>query len=447
MKLFNSTALRLAGVSAIALAFAGTGIAQEVDSDLPPNYGSFSVDADDVSTAREFKMIAGGSVPADIAASDACGGYVTSQPDFLIDWTPNADGFLRMYALSGSDTTLVVQSPSGDFYCDDDSFNGMNPRIDFQESEAGEYAVWVGVFYSEERPGAAFGVTSDPAGTAGGSLDLDAEPGFGNIALEAGFMPDPEQILVMASGPVDSAAAIGGRCAGFVSSAPNVVLDWDSADEGFLRIFVESEGDTTLVINGPDGEWYCDDDGHYALNPRVDFEAASPGEYSIWVGSFYQGEGLEATINITETDLVSAQHTLEIDGTPTAGEHSIAPGGSLSVEVEAGGDVDLDAAIGNGLCYGFTTSTPTARVNYTADSAEQLVFSLASDGDTVMAVNDSNGEWHCNDDSLDSLDAEIILPNAEGGQYDVFVGTFGNYETLDAVLNVSTGEIVPALDE
>lgn len=439
-------ALRLAGASAIALAFAGAGLAQEVNADLEPNYGAFEIDADDVATVREFKMIAGGPVPAEYAASEACSGFVTTQPDFLIDWDPNSDGFLRFYAMSASDTTLVVQDPSGDFHCDDDSYNNMNPRIDFQDSEAGEYAVWVGVFYPEERPGTAFGITSDPTSTPGGSIDPDGEPEFA-VELQSGFMPDPEQFEVFVGGPVDSSAAIGGRCAGFVSSAPNVVLDWDSADEGFLRIFAESEGDTTLIVNAPDGEWYCDDDGHYALNPRVDFDEAESGRYAIWIGSFYQDEGLNATLNITETDLISADHQLDLEGAPTAGEHELSVGEELSIDVEAGGSFDLDAAIGNGLCYGYTTSTPTARIQYDAADAEQLVFTLESDGDTVMAVNDSNGDWHCNDDSLDSLNAQVILPNAEGGQFDVFVGTFGDYETFDAVLNVTTGDLPMPTEE
>ena len=34
-----------------------------------------------------------------------------------------------------------------------------------------------------------------------------------------------------------------------------------------LIISVASRSDTTLVVNGPDGSWYCDDDGgNYGLN-------------------------------------------------------------------------------------------------------------------------------------------------------------------------------------
>ncbi|MBX9728860.1 MAG: hypothetical protein K2X31_08135, partial [Sphingopyxis sp.] len=61
----------------------------------------------------------------------------------------------------------------------------------------------------------------------------------------------------------------------------------------------QSARDTTLVINGPDGAWYCDDDGGDGLNAYVRFDKPNSGTYDIWVGT-YGGGITPATLYISE---------------------------------------------------------------------------------------------------------------------------------------------------
>ena len=60
-----------------------------------------------------------------------------------------------------------------------------------------------------------------------------------------------------------------------------------------------SQDDTTLVINAPDGEWYCDDDGAGYPNPELTFASPMSGQYDIWVGT-YGGGNANATLQILE---------------------------------------------------------------------------------------------------------------------------------------------------
>ena len=60
----------------------------------------------------------------------------------------------------------------------------------------------------------------------------------------------------------------------------------------------KSEGDTTLVIQAPDGSYRCDDDTE-DMNPLVE-GAFAPGTYKIWVGSYNEGEPSPYTLGISE---------------------------------------------------------------------------------------------------------------------------------------------------
>jgi hypothetical protein len=62
-----------------------------------------------------------------------------------------------------------------------------------------------------------------------------------------------------------------------------------------------SGADTTLIINGPDGQWYCDDDSFGDGDAQVRFNRPQSGTYDIWVGKFGSGGTAAARLLITET--------------------------------------------------------------------------------------------------------------------------------------------------
>lgn len=146
--------------------------------------------------------------------------------------------------------------------------------------------------------------------------DPGAKPAMGTIVLEAGFPEDPRTATVYSGGSVNAAEAIPG-CVGYISEPPDIRLTY-TADPGPsampMFIHVKSEGDTTLVVNGPDGNWYCNDDGMNGPNPMVVFGPAMSGEYAIWLGSYEEGENHEAVLAISELGAALEPLASPLDG-------------------------------------------------------------------------------------------------------------------------------------
>ena len=130
--------------------------------------------------------------------------------------------------------------------------------------------------------------------------EIGAQPTFADLTLEAGFEPDPQRIEVTAGGNIDAVRTSGGECVGMIASAPDIRLTY-SPDELPLHIKVSSKEDTTLVINDPNGNWFCDDDSGGGENPMVSFDDPQEGVYEIWVGT-YEDEPVPAIVEITELD-------------------------------------------------------------------------------------------------------------------------------------------------
>jgi hypothetical protein len=128
--------------------------------------------------------------------------------------------------------------------------------------------------------------------------DPELAPISGQIALSSGFTPDPRVIPVSAGGS-NPAANISASCRGFISNAPDVRLVY-SAGNLPLIISVASRADTTLVVNGPDGSWYCDDDSGSGNNPRVRLNNPGSGRYEIWVGTYRSGSTQSSRLHISE---------------------------------------------------------------------------------------------------------------------------------------------------
>lgn len=130
------------------------------------------------------------------------------------------------------------------------------------------------------------------ASTAAIAQDYSLNPNFGTISLAPGFLPDPSEVNIVAGGSIN-ASNLGGGCAGNISNAPDVRLQWSG---GSMTIGARSGEDTTLVVNGPDGRWYCNDDSN-GLDPAMAFNQG--GQYDIWVGT-YNGGTASAVFYVTE---------------------------------------------------------------------------------------------------------------------------------------------------
>jgi hypothetical protein len=120
---------------------------------------------------------------------------------------------------------------------------------------------------------------------------------FGSVTLNAGFDDDPFQRRFRGGGPND-ASHLPGPCTGNVGTPPDFRLTYN-AGSAPLVVRSVSTADTTLVINGPDGRWYCDDDSFGDLDAEVRFNRPQSGVYDIWIGVVNRTEA-DATLVITE---------------------------------------------------------------------------------------------------------------------------------------------------
>ncbi|BDX00827.1 peptidase S1 [Maricaulis maris] len=128
--------------------------------------------------------------------------------------------------------------------------------------------------------------------------DWSANPTFGSVSLSAGFAPDPYTVAITAGGTIE-ASNISPSCRGMIANAPDFRLQYNA---GSLPLYISaySSADTTLVINGPDGSWYCNDDTN-GLNPSLAWGSPMSGQYDIWIGTYGSNSDLaSSTLRISE---------------------------------------------------------------------------------------------------------------------------------------------------
>lgn len=142
---------------------------------------------------------------------------------------------------------------------------------------------------------AALAVTAAGAASA---QDSSLRANFGEISLSAGFTPDPYTVSITAGGSVNG-GNLPGACTGMISNAPDFQVSYRAGSLPLVFRTISS-ADTTLIINGPDGRWYCDDDSYGDGDAEVRFSRPQSGVYDIWIGTFSGGTA-RATLSITET--------------------------------------------------------------------------------------------------------------------------------------------------
>lgn len=122
------------------------------------------------------------------------------------------------------------------------------------------------------------------------------------ILLSHGFLPNPTQSSGLSGGPFLAKRVIAreltptGLCLGYINAQPNHILTLETFFD-YLSVKVDSEQDTTLIVQGPGGIWCSDDvQGH---NPEISGQWQA-GSYQIWVGSYHQEEPASYILLIEE---------------------------------------------------------------------------------------------------------------------------------------------------
>lgn len=292
--LFRSVIAATAAVLLVAPA------AYAQDTSARATYGSVRLNSGFTPDPHTVSLTAGGSIDASNLGSP-CTGSIARAPDYELTYDA---GSLPLYivASASSDTTLVVNGPDGLWYCDDDSNGGTNPQVTFNTPRSGTYDIWVGTFGGGTASATLTitELTGDGGGGGGGDggyPDTSARATYGETYLSSGFTPDPHRVSLTAGGSIQ-ASVVSSSCRGIIAVAPDYQITY-TAGSLPLAIQTQSGSDTTLVVNAPDGQWYCDDDSGGGTNAQVYFSKPSSGVYDIWVG-VYSGNNTPATLLVTE---------------------------------------------------------------------------------------------------------------------------------------------------
>lgn len=302
----------LVQTAAVAAAFAmvaGVAHAQNINRNAAPTYGQITMNAGFTPDPFAVTVMAGGPVDAS-RVGEGCVGLIPQAPSYNLTYRANDQWPLFIGAISDGDATIVVRAPDGRFYCNDDS-DGLNPSVSFQDPRAGRYQIWVGVFSGEQISAmvviseVGFGGEAEGPGPGEGPVsgelpDYSLEPAYGAITLRNGFMPDPHVVAIEAGGELDARALNQPGCVGFIARAPDYRVNY-TAGQGLPLIFsVNADSDTVLVINDPNDNWVCDDDGGEGLNPAITFSNPASGQYDVWVGTYMPGALQSSRLYVSE---------------------------------------------------------------------------------------------------------------------------------------------------
>lgn len=263
-----------------------------------PNFGDLRLKESFLPDPQSVAVTSGGSIEVD--KGDCSYGHVSDAPDVDLYYTTSGGSSLYIYVEGDGDTMLLVNTPSGDWVCDDDSHGDLDPLVSFPSAADGLYDIWVGS-YSDENLSAMLYVSevNPPSSSSGEGPDPGAQPTFGRAELTGGFRPDPHAVSLRAGGSIE--VDISGCSYGHVAEAPDVDLYYTVSGGRDLYIYVDGDEDTTLLVHRPDGSWICDDDSFGDSNPILVIPKAPGGLYDIWVGTY--GDGLtDATLYISELD-------------------------------------------------------------------------------------------------------------------------------------------------
>jgi len=262
----------------------------------------------------------------------------------------------------------------------------------------------------------------------------------------------PQQYPLYAGGGLDLSLCTtlqgnGGPVQGYgrVTPAPSFTLSYDARNMGRdLEFRVQSECDTTLLINDSTAQWLYNDDEDGTLSPRLRLPAAQSGRYDLWVGT-YGAQSCQATL-IVEAFPPASQVPPAAPTCPDwslgGAEVNLVNGGSVSQSVVAGGSVNLFDNQCGIQAHGYVAQAPDFSLYFDPQGqVSTLNISVQGQCDTTLLVNDPNTNWVFNDDATD-LQPAITIGDAVEGRYDIWVGTFGQ-STCQSTITFSASSPVP----
>lgn len=147
---------RIVSFAAAAIAASLATTAAEACPDWRQNGSVGRFSGDDLYSPRQFRITAGG--PSQLSRcksiygslrSDRGEGFFTVAPDFTLE-TPGMQGYrLVISVVSRCDSALLINTPAGNWYYDDDDNGNLDAKIELTSPSSGILDIWVGTHDGE----------------------------------------------------------------------------------------------------------------------------------------------------------------------------------------------------------------------------------------------------------------------------------------------------------
>lgn len=281
-----------------------------------------------------FVSVNGGGLVDASTLDPSCSGYISERPRITINWDGTAE-FAELFLYSDHNPSLVVQTPAGDYVCNDDTNDLLrDATIEVTDPAPGQYKIWVGNIDNKGLIPVVAVLTSRTeinTGTFNLATFIQRPPVRELLLKAADNVPsggDVQAILVdklvaatdvTAIGPdttLTSTMPISGGLPGFLfptapSSPFSVCTGLVNTDDAYvftvaegvesLNLFAESSVDSTLLVIQPDGLSICTDEAPDGVNrnPHLILGDLEPGNYAVLVGGVQVQEPTEAIVTIT----------------------------------------------------------------------------------------------------------------------------------------------------
>lgn len=290
------------------------------------------------------------------------------------------------------DTFLIVRSPSGEEFSNDDYESSFDRSlVSIPRTETGVYEVIVSSFAEAETGGYTLEISTD-------ERPLESL----NQQISGVLLED------------DSAFSDGEYYDSY---------DFEGRPGQFITLNLRSgDFDTYLILRQPNGEQLINDDTD-GSDSRIEALLTEAGSYEVIVSSFAGGETGEYRLSIEERASSNAAAN-----TQTA-PRILQLGDSIADRLEASDALTSDNAYQDSYLFN-------------GRSGEDIVIDLsASDFDTFLTVQMPSGELLENDDFQGSTDqSRLEFTLQESGRYRILVSSYGSGESGNYALSVRTGE-------
>lgn len=313
------------------------------------------------------------------------------------------------------DSYLMVLSPSGQHWENDDHSGTTDARLDITLPETGVYRIiatayradMVGAFELKSSAERAAETTTAAAAAAGGTAPANAEtrPGSlvqGDATIQSGEFADSFQVQL----------------------AANERVRFDARS---------SEFDTYLIVRPPSGDPTDNDDANSPnTDAGLDYVAAVAGTYNVTVTSYQPGETGAYEFVITRG----------------AGGNAAPPANGAAAAANAAGTTPATGdAVQGALAAGDSTlQTGEFRDAYTRSFTPGAPIQIRLDStefDPYLIVTSPSGDQSDNDDYQGSRNAGVDISRAEAGDYRIVATSYEPGETGTYSLRFGAGAAIP----